>query len=380
MGRFNSLFEFMTGAIFNVIFIIVAVVAIIFVGTWAYSFGIGLFYNDTSMPLQEFTVEVTAGTSDPNRANALEVGRVLQDKGIVRSAWIFYLESRLNGTHNQLRPGTYVFNTHMRNNEIMQMMQHAEFVAAPDITITIREGLTIREIGELTAEMGLWTFEEWMYAVDNYGAQFFFLQPVQNIPGRANPLEGYLFPDTYRIPHNATPNDLIDRMLNQFQRVFTFEMEERAEELGMTIDEIITIASIIEMETRLASERPLVSAIVFNRLNRHPTQNFTGTMQLEMCSTVIYALALMGYETPADGHVLNRHIESTASSPYNTYRNGGGLPPGPITNPGRAAINAALNPANTRYLFMVLADPASGRHVFNTTFTGHNQAIERYRR
>jgi len=152
-------------------------------------------------------------------------------------------------------------------------------------------------------------------------------------------------------------------MLNQFYNVFDIEMRERAYELGMSIDEIVNVAAIIEMETRVATERPLVSQVVHRRLD-------VG-MRLELCSTVAYVLDIRRDRLLTS----DTHIES----PFNTYRNEG-LPVGPISNPGRAALNAALNPrTDTTYLFFVLRDPATGAHHFSHTFAEHSAANARYR-
>jgi UPF0755 protein len=202
--------------------------------------------------------------------------------------------------------------------------------------------------------------QEWLEACANYGATFSFLADVQ---WRANPLEGYLFPDTYFLPANPTPNDLINRMLNRFIEVFDYEMEERAAELGLTIDQVIIKASIIEKEIRVPHERALCSAIIYNRLRQNRL--------LEMCSTIIYVL-----DVPRDRLFFS---DLDIVSPYNTYRNPG-LPIGPISNPGRAAIHAALYPANVDYLFMVLMDENTGEHFFSNNLNDHNRAKERYGR
>jgi len=354
---FYNVIEYLTGALFNIIFIVLAVIAISFVGTRAYAYGIDMFRKDLNVPFEEFTIEIPEGDV-PGRADAMAIGRILEEAGLTKNAMIFYVESRLNGTHNKFRPGIYEFTTHMSNGDIMDIIQSARFAPASYTRITIREGLNLRQIGELCQSMGLFTVEEWLEACAEYDRMFFFLEPVR---WRPNFLEGYLFPNTYHLPENPTPRDLIDMMLQEFQRVFDYEMEERAEELGLTIDQVIIKASIIEKEIRVPAERAICSAIIYNRLRQG--------RRLEMCSTVLYAL-----DTPRDRLTF---ADLEVDSLYNTYRNPG-LPVGPICSPGRAAIVAALHPADTNYIFMVLKDEQTGAHFFSNNYDEHLEAQRQY--
>jgi UPF0755 protein len=246
----------------------------------------------------------------------------------------------------------------MDDGMIMDMMETAVFAPVTESRITVREGLTLRQIGELCESLGFFTLEEWLEACANYGNRYTFLSDLQ---WRQNPLEGYLFPDTYFLPENPVPNDLIDRMLNRFLDVFNYEKEERAAELGLTMDQVVIMASIIEKEIRVAGERVLCSAIIHNRLKQG--------WRLEMCSTIIYVL-----DVPR-ARLLTSDLDIV--SPYNTYRNHG-LPIGPISNPGRAAIEAALNPADVNYMFMVLANENTGEHFFTHDLNEHNRARDRF--
>lgn len=356
----RNIMGYMTGALFNVIFILLAVVAVYFIGTRAYAFGMDLFTNDMSGDFVEIIVEIPEGEI-PNRADAMTAARILEEAEIINSAWVFYLEARLNGTHNLFRPGTYEFNTHMSNGDIMDIMQRAQFALAEDIRFRVPEGVNMREIGELAENQGLFTQAEFLEAANEYARGFFFLEPIR---WRDNFLEGYLFPNTYNLPQNPRPQDLIDRMLTEFQRVvFDNDMEERAEAMGLTIDEVVIIASIIEREVRVPHERALVSAIIHNRL--------AIDMPLQMCSTVQFVL-----DVPRD-RLLFADLE--IDSPFNTYRHRG-LPIGPIANPGRAALEAALNPADVDYLFMVLMDTGTGQHFFSNNYADHSAANRRYNR
>jgi UPF0755 protein len=196
--------------------------------------------------------------------------------------------------------------------------------------------------------------------VAQYGHfSFAFLLDVPT--DRPNRLEGYLFPDTYQIPVNPVPGDIITRMLRNFEMRFTDDFHYRAEEKGMSIDDIVIMASIVERETRLAAERPIVSQVIHSRLAIN--------MLLQMCSTVKYTMD----DPPL--RLLNSHL--AIDSPYNTYLHPG-LPIGPISNPGRAAIEAVLWPSDTDYLFFVLRDEVTGAHHFSRTAAEHYAARDRY--
>jgi UPF0755 protein len=194
-----------------------------------------------------------------------------------------------------------------------------------------------------------------LFVAQNGYFNFNFLTEIPQ--DRPNRLEGYLFPDTYQIPVNPNPGDIITRMLHNFDQKFTFDLQMRAEELNLSTDDVIIMASIIERETRLASERALVSQVIHRRLARN--------MSLDMDSTVKYAMD--------DPPLRLLYVHLDIESPYNTYRNRG-LPIGPIANPGLAAIEAALHPADTDYLFFVLRDEETGEHIFTRSLEEHNAA------
>lgn len=359
MKTFYNIAEYLTGALFNAVFAVLAVVAIYMVSNYAYDYGKKLFAEDLNVPYVEYTVEIPEGDT-PNRADALEVGKILNETGLTnKNPWIFFLEARLNGLYNKFRPGTYVFNTQMGTSKIMNDLQTARYAAVADTKITIPEGLKLRQIGELCESKGLFSTEEFLTACGEYSQTFDFLDLA---PIRANPLEGYLFPDTYFLPENPEPKDLLDRMLNRFQEIFDFEMEARAEELGLTIDQIIIIASIIEKEIKVSEERALCSSIIYNRLKRND--------KLEMDSTVLYVI------DKQKSRILDEDL--AVDSLYNTYKYPG-LPAGPICNPGKASIIAALYPADTNYLYMVVSDEAKGEHFYTADYEEFLAAKARYK-
>jgi len=173
--------------------------------------------------------------------------------------------------------------------------------------------------------------------------------------------EGYLFPESYIFVKPVTPEEILEFMVRQFRRNVLPDAEKRAKEAGLSLHQAVTIASIIEKETRLEEEKPIVSAVIRRRLDLG--------MPLQMDPTVIYGVKRF------DGTVTRKDLRT--AGPYNTYRNRG-LPPGPIANPGLASLAAALNPSKSEYLYFVSKN--DGSHTFSRTFPEHNRAVERFRR
>ena len=250
--------------------------------------------------------------------------------------------------------GTYMLNRNMTNTQVHHILRGSRTGQAPEEVITVLEGWTIRDMAAYFESREFFSAEGFIYVAENGHFPFSFLLDV---PDRPNRLEGYLFPDTYRIPVNPTPGDIIERMLRRFDGIFDIHKRDRAYELGFSMDDIVIMASIIERETRLAHERPLVSSVIHNRLDID--------MPLQMCSTVAYVLDVQR------DRLTNEDLEY--DSPYNTY-NVQGFPIGPISNPGAAALHAALWPADSEYLFFVLTNVETGEHYFSRTHEEHRAA------
>lgn len=218
--------------------------------------------------------------------------------------------------------------------------------------LTIPEGLNLQQIAALVAQAG-------------FGNEFGFLMAAANISFvqekgiDAETFEGYLFPDTYYFPGKARPEIIITAMVQRFWTVFTPEWKKRCRELGFSIHEMVTLASIIEKETGAADERPVISSVFHNRLKKR--------MRLESDPTVIYRIK------DFDGNLTRRDLN--APDPYNTYRIRG-LPPGPIANPGHESLKAALYPADTPYLYFVSKNDKT--HHFSADIEEHNRAVRKY--
>ena len=226
--------------------------------------------------------------------------------------------------------------------------------------ITIPEGYTVAEIGEYLEEKGIVTADDFLNTANTVDFDFKFIKDIPE--GRTNRLEGYLFPDTYYISDNATSEEIINKMLTRFNDFYTEENIKKAESLGLTFDEAIIVASIVEKEISAPSERSIAAGVIYNRLEID--------MPLQIDSTVLYAMGTTKEVVTYD--------DLETDSPYNTYTNKG-LPKGPISNPGQAAIEAALNPDDNDYIYYVLKDRTSGEHYYTNNYDDFLKTKEQYK-
>lgn len=349
-----NLLQYILGMFFNLAIMAVVAYGVFALAIWGYNQGI-YFANEMVAIGPDEEVVFTLEYDTP----ATEVSRLLEEKGVINNSTLFNLELFLMGRVRTYAPGTFTLNRNMTNTQVHHILRGTGAAQAPHETITVLEGWTIRDMAEYFESRGFFTAEEFIY-VAHYGPfNFAFLL---DRPERPNGLEGYLFPDTYQIPVNPTPGDIIFRMLRRFDQVFDGQMIQQAYEMGLTIDEVVIMASIIEMESRLAHERPMVSQVIHNRL----AQN----MRLQMCSTVKYTM-----EDPPERLSI---AQTQVDTPFNTYVHPG-LPIGPITNPSAAAMRAVLNPTQHDYLFFVLYNFDTGEHFFSRTNAEHDAADARAR-
>jgi UPF0755 protein len=275
----------------------------------------------------------------------------LEAAGLIRHPLRFRLLARVGDQDRRIQAGEYLLSPAMTPKEILAHLTEGRVHL---IRLTIPEGETVAQIAARAEAAGLTEGETFMAAATNPA----FLKTL-GLP--ADDAEGYLFPETYRFPRRTSAQEMIRTMVRQFREVFTAEWEARAEALGMSVHEVVTLASIIEKETGAPAERPIIASVFHNRLKRN--------MRLQSDPTVIYGLS------DFDGNLTRRHLETP--TPYNTYTEGG-LPPGPIANPGREALHAALYPAETRYLYFVSQN--DGTHHFSKTLAEHNRAVRKYQK
>lgn len=292
-------------------------------------------------------VTIRRGTTAP------EIGAMLRNEGIIRSAVAFTLAARFRGVAQSLQEGEYRLSPAMPLLRIVEALARGEVVLH---AITIPEGYTAEQIVHALTRAGLGEAVS-LRALVRGGAGEFDYDFLRGVPGGG--LEGYLFPDTYLLPRLLDAREVIRRFLAQFADTVVPLWREAG--TTRSLHEIVTIASMVEREARTAGDQPLIAGVVYNRLARG--------WRLEVDATVLYAL---GEHKP-----VVTYEDLKVDSPYNTYLHAG-LPPGPIASPGLGAIRAALHPARTEYLFYV-ARP-DGSHAFSRTLTEHLANVRRYRR
>lgn len=291
-------------------------------------------------------VEVEPGDS------SMRIASRLVQAGVVSDDWTFRLAAWRSGRDRELQAGEYRFDTPLSPLEVVDVIADGRVHLRP---VTFPEGLTLVEVANIFESRGL-------------GAAGVFLDEtrrvelIADLDPSATDLEGYLFPETYSLPRHATAGDLVEAMVAEFRRNFDSELQAAARLQGRTVRDVVTLASLIQKETGADSEYSLVSAVYNNRLRIG--------MGLQCDPTVIYALQLDGLY---DGNLTRANLQY--DSPYNTYRYPG-LPPGPIAAAGRAALEAALDPADVPHLYFVSRN--DGTHVFASTLSEHNRNVQQW--
>jgi UPF0755 protein len=280
-----------------------------------------------------------------------QVAARLEAVGAIPSARALTLWARWKGFDRSIRAGAYEFRNPLAPLEILEKMRNGEALL---LRVTIPEGATASEVASLLERAGVGTKAE-------YDALFAEPDFPRSIGIPADSVEGYLFPDTYFFSPLTSPRAVLARLARRFREVFEPQMERRAAELGMSVHQVVTLASIVEKETALPSERPLVASVFLNRLRRG--------MPLQADPTVIYGISGFG------GNLTRRDLQTPTA--YNTYTFPG-LPPGPIANPGREALLAVLHPADTDFLYFVSRN--DGSHEFSATLAEHNRAVRKYQK
>jgi len=280
-----------------------------------------------------------------------EVAHLLGDEGIIRGIWRFILWGRLSGAFPKIKAGEYELSSAMTPLQVLDALTRGK---VKQYKASIPEGYTVIQIAEILESKGITNRKVFL-------EKCFSTQYVSSLGIETDSLEGYLFPDSYFLSKDLKAEDVVEAMVRQFRRVYTGKYSERAKELGFSDHEILTLASMIEKEAAIPWERFLVSSVYHNRLKRN--------MMLYSCPTVIYGIK------DFDGNLTKRDLERY--TPYNTYLIRG-LPPGPICNPGKEAIVAALYPATTESLYFVSKN--DGSHHFSSTFKEHDMAVWKYQK
>ena len=280
-----------------------------------------------------------------------QILELLEKSGLIRNPGLFHLQARLRGGAKSIQAGVYALKASMPPREIYRHLSEGRVARR---TFTIPEGYNVREIARTIQRAKLAGKGE----ILRLSRDPSFLEELEI---SAASIEGYLFPDTYHFPVGTEAKKILTLMVRTMRKKFSPALRKQAKAMGFTIHQTLTLASIIEKETSLSSERPLIAAVFINRLKRR--------MRLQSDPTVIYGLPHF------DGNITKKDLRY--DSPYNTYLHRG-LPPGPIASPGLESIKSALNPAKVKYLYFVATK--SGGHRFSRTYREHRRAVNRYQR
>ncbi len=287
----------------------------------------------------------------PDGAPFQQVAAMLEREHLIKSRSAFVLFAKSQSADRKVHAGEYELNAGMTPAEILSKLLSGQVLLHP---LTIPEGLTLIQIADLVSQQGLTDQAEFLRLAKDRAF-------IASLGIKADTLEGYLYPNTYKFPRTVKAREVLTAMVEQLRQVVGPDFLARMQELKMTMHEVLTLASVIEKETGAGGDRPDISAVFHNRLKQH--------IPLQSDPTVIYGLPAF------DGNLRRKDLSSP--SPYNTYRVKG-LPPGPIANPGIQAIRATLYPSDSRALYFVSRN--DGTTQFSKTLTEHNQAVEKYQK
>lgn len=307
-------------------------------------------------PYQGFGAEGVFVTI-PKGASQRSAARILQRNGVLRSAWAFELYARRHPKRS-LEAGEYFFDHPVSGKDVFWKLANGDVYVLP---FTVREGDTIFDIARNLEQSKFMPADDFLKVANNP-------EPIRDLAPYAKTLEGFLYPATYHLPRHPAANELAASMVRKFREEWRQLSAQNGDPEGLQVRRpilsIVTLASLVERETPKPEERPLVAGVFENRLKKG--------MYLQCDPTVIYALQSAGaYNDSLSGRDLR------FDSPYNTYEHAG-LPPGPIGNPGVVSLKAALEPAQTGYLYFVAN--TQGGHFFSATLQEHNKNVSRYRR
>ncbi len=314
-------------------------IGLIFAGLWARH---GLQPASENGKRQSFEVKEGATLN--------QVATDLEKAGLIRNRTLFRLAGRFLENDHSIKAGEYSLSSAMPPLKILETLEKGTVITR---SVTIPEGFTLEQIADLMAKKGLADKDAFMALARDESL-------ITRLGLSVKTLEGYLYPDTYRFRRKENPERIITTLVDRFKEIVA-PLEEEIRESGMTRHEIITLASIVEKETGDPEERPMIARVFLNRLKRN--------MRLESDPTVIYGM------TEFNGNITKKDLRTETA--YNTYVIKG-LPPGPIANPGRAAIFAVLNPGDGNYYYFVSRN--NGTHYFSKTLREHNRAVKRFQK
>jgi UPF0755 protein len=297
----------------------------------------------------------------PKGSSAFKVAEVLENEGIIRNAFLFKYYLRYKNEGSQFQAGTYELTPGMEPDAVIVKLNSGDAIKEETIRFTIPEGYTVLQIADKLSAEGVVDREEFLEVAESqgmlsYSGEGAVLEPTSDM---RHVLEGYMFPETYEMKKDSTPKDIVIRMLQELDRKLGQLPEDWStvlEERKLSFHQMLTIASIIEREVVSDAERPVVAGIIYNRLNKG--------MQLQIDATVQYML-----DAPKEKLLI---ADTKIQGPYNTYIISG-LPPGPISSPSLASIEAALYPQTNDYFYYVTKKDGTTDHYFSKTYSEHQR-------
>jgi UPF0755 protein len=286
----------------------------------------------------------------PQGMSANGIAQLLYQEGVISDQLGFRALCWVTHCGQKLRAGEYRISSLLTPSQIIEKLIQGKGIVH---RVTFPEGCTVSDVARILAQSGLTSEEEILRLIKNKDY-------ITSLGLQVSDLEGYLFPETYFFEKQSDEPAILRTMVHQFMRRFPDSWQERASEIGLTVHEVIILASLVEKEAKIDSERPLIAAVFHNRLKQN--------MPLQSDPTAVYDLP------DFSGPITRTHLER--ESPYNTYRHSG-LPIGPICNPGVKSLKAVLYPEDVPFLYFVSNN--DGTHQFSTNLSDHRQAVERYR-
>lgn len=305
----------------------------------------------------------------PNTVVTIEAGQGLgqiaanlQSQDLIKSALFFKVHAKLSGQQAKFQAGDYLLDKNYSTRQLVAYLTSGQALSHEKVVL-VKEGLSAKDINSQLRQNNIFDNDSFLELaqtkIKDLPDNFQNYEFLKDLP-RSATLEGYLFPDTYRLFADATPEDLLAKMLDNFQSKFSPEMQQDFKKEGKTLSEIMTMASLIEKEVRSEEDMKIVSGIFWRRIDIN--------QPLQSCATLAY---ILGVNKP------QYTVEDTKiDSPYNTYQNHG-LPPGPIANPGLQAIRAAIYPTDSDYNYF-LSRPDTGQTVFSKTYDEHVRNKAKY--
>lgn len=288
-------------------------------------------------------------------SSVLQIGRLLEEQGLVRDAELFSYYVRYKGVAPKLKAGEYAFTPGQTHDELIAAMVEGKTVVRAE-RFTIPEGWNVEQIADHLAAEGLVDKAKFLDVVNNGSFPAFpFVGEIPKSEARKHRLEGYLFPETYEIKQGASEQEIVEKMLAQFQKEWEPEWTEKVKAYNLTVDQAVNLASIVEREVTVDKERPTVAGVYYNRMR--------DKWPLQADATVQFILGKQRDRLTFEDLKID--------NPYNTYTNPG-LPPGPIASPGRASLEAVANPEKHDFFFYVTKKDGTSEHYFSKTLKEHN--------